>query len=92
MRLLAILLSFSMGFLSLSQEIVWVRIVGFVYAGKPQGFAYVLVMFLAGIALGAYLGKKACERFKNIVGIAGWALFIAGLVDLGVLLYLPHLF
>ena len=92
MRLLAILLSFSMGFLSLSQEIVWIRIIGFAYAGKPQAFAYVLVMFLAGIALGAYLGKKACERFDNIVGIAGWSLVIAGLIDLGVLTFLPDLF
>ena len=92
MRSLAILLSFSMGFLSLSQEIVWIRIIGFAYAGKPQAFAYVLVMFLAGIALGAFLGKKACERFPNIIGIAGWSLLIAGLIDLGVLTFLPDLF
>ncbi len=92
MRMLAILLSFCMGFLSLSQEIVWVRVIGFAYAGKPQAFAYVLVMFLAGIAVGAWLGKKACERFDNIVGIAGWSLAIAGLVDLTVLTLLPDLF
>ena len=53
MRSLALLLSFSVGFLSLSQEIAWVRIVGFAYQGKPQAFSFVLVVFLAGIASGA---------------------------------------
>ena len=92
MRALAILISFSMGLLSLSQEIVWIRIVGFAYAGKPQAFAYVLVMFLTGIALGAMIGKKICEKFNNIVGIAGWSLLAAGLIDLSVLIFLPDIF
>ena len=92
MRSLALLLSFSVGFLSLSQEIAWVRIVGFAYQGKPQAFSFVLVVFLAGIASGAYVGKKLCERFDNIIGIAAWSLVFAGLVDFSLLTLLPMIF
>ena len=43
-------LSFAIGFLSLSEEILWVRLVGFAYSGVPQSFSFVLGSFLLGIA------------------------------------------
>ena len=75
-------LSFSVGFLSLSQEILWVRLVSFATGGLPQAFGYVLGSFLVGIALGAMVGKRFCERSSDLWRVAGLVLVFAGLVDL----------
>ena len=45
------LLSALTGFLSLSQEIIWIRILMYATGGIPQVFAYVLGFFLIGIAV-----------------------------------------
>lgn len=82
MKPLAWLLSFSAGFLSLSQEILWVRLVGFVQQGVPQSFSLVLGLYLLGIALGASWGKRLCETPDNLARTAGLALLLAGVIDL----------
>ena len=53
----ACFLSFCVGFLSLSQEILWVRLFGFTNESLPQAFAFVLTMYLLGIAFGAMIGR-----------------------------------
>jgi spermidine synthase len=92
MRSLAWLLSFAVGFLSLSQEILWVRVAGFAFQTIPQAFAFVLAMFLAGISLGALIGKVLCNRLKNLSATAGWALFLSGLLDLSLVINIPVMF
>ena len=82
MRHLALLLSFSVGFLSLSQEIIWVRLVSFAQGGRPQAFSLVLAAFLAGIALGAIVGRRLCRTSTDLPRAAGMVLFVAGAVDL----------
>lgn len=79
---LAWLLSFGAGFLSLSQEILWVRFVGFVQQGVPQAFSLVLAFYLLGIALGAAWGKKLCHRVADLPRGVGWVLLTAGGLDL----------
>ncbi len=74
-------LSFLIGFLSLSEEIVWVRTVGFAYQTLPPAFSFVLVCYLVGIALGAALGKRICGRVRNLYAAAGMLLCAAALVD-----------
>ena len=81
-------LSFAMGFLSLSQEILWVRLGGFAYKGIPQSFAFVLSMYLLGIMAGAAIGKRYCRGSINLLRVSGWILLFAGLLDL----VLPWLF
>ncbi|MEA5098027.1 MAG: fused MFS/spermidine synthase [Burkholderiaceae bacterium] len=61
----ALLLAFVSGLLSLGMEIVWTRLVSFTHHTVPQSFAYVLFCYLLGIALGAHLGKKACNRSRG---------------------------
>jgi len=56
------LLAFLVGFISLSQEILWVRAIGFSVAGMPQVFGHVLGFFLVGIALSSAYAKKLCEE------------------------------
>ncbi|MFL6602251.1 MAG: hypothetical protein ACJ8R9_13070 [Steroidobacteraceae bacterium] len=74
-------LSFVIGFLSLSIEIVWVRIIGFGYETLPPAFSFVLACYLVGIAFGAALGKRLCERSENLYGAAAVMLSLSALVD-----------
>lgn len=82
----AAILSFSVGFLSLASEVLWVRLIGFVHSSTPKAFGYVLGLFLIGIAIGASLGKKACERWgsdsAHLLAFAGAALAVSGCVDM----------
>jgi Spermine/spermidine synthase domain len=74
-------LSFVIGFLSLSIEIVWVRIIGFGYKTLPPAFSFVLACYLLGIALGAALGKRLCERTQNLYAAAALVLSLSALFD-----------
>lgn len=74
-------LSFCMGFLSLSQEILWVRMASFIYRGAPQAFGVILALYLLGIALGAGLGKRYCTREGNLFRISGTILLLAAVTD-----------
>ena len=75
------LLSFLTGFLSLSQEILWVRFAGFSYHGAPQAFGMILGLYLLGIAVGAGIGKRYCRSGHNLFRVAGILLFTAGVLD-----------
>ncbi len=70
------------GALSLSQEIVWVHLLGFMTAGRPEAFALMLGCFLLGIAGGSLLGMRACRR--------GWnrSRFVCGMLTLSALVFL----
>lgn len=74
-------LSLLIGFLSLSEEIVWVRAVSFAYQSMPPAFSFVLVCYLVGIALGAAVGKRICRRVTNLYSAASMLLGAAALVD-----------
>lgn len=58
------IISFSSGFLSLAQEIIWMRLISFVGMSVPQTFSYTLALFLIGIAIGAQIGKKFVKPIK----------------------------
>jgi spermidine synthase len=75
-------LSFSVGMLSMGQEILWVRLYGFALSGTPRAFAFVLAAYLVGISLGALIGKYVTLRFDNLLAVSGFVLISAGLFDL----------
>lgn len=58
-------ISFWTGFCSLSLEIAWIRLYGYANQSTPRAFAYVLIIYLVGIAAGAQLGKKICQRYDT---------------------------
>lgn len=76
------LLSFLMGFLSLSQEILWVRMASFTYGGAPQAFGTILALYLLGIAVGASWGKRYCTPSHNLFHIAAGVLLFAAVMDM----------
>lgn len=55
-------ISFWTGFCSLSLEIAWIRLYGYANQSTPRAFAYVLIIYLIGIAVGAQVGKKVCQK------------------------------
>ena len=81
----AVALAFALGFIALSQELVWFRLLGFVSGGQPQVFGLVLAAMLAGIALGsfrasAYTGRGAVPRDV----LRTWLLLAAALLYLSI--------
>lgn len=77
------IISFFSGFLSLAQEIIWMRLISFVGMSVPQTFSYTLALFLIGIAIGAQIGKKICKTNQNVkLNLLGQIFFIAALTDI----------
>lgn len=84
-------LSFVIGFLSLSEEILWVRVAGFAYNTLPPAFSFVLACYLVGIAGGAAFGKTLCGRAQNLYGVAAIVLSAAALIDVLTPVLISHL-
>jgi spermidine synthase len=57
-KVLAYVVAFGTGFVSLGIEILWTRILGFTQGQTPQVFALVLGLFLFGIVIGSAWGKR----------------------------------
>jgi spermidine synthase len=74
-------LALLIGFLSLSEEILWVRVAGFAYRTLPPAFSFVLMLYLLGIATGASVGKYLCGRVKNLYAAAAVLLALSALLD-----------
>lgn len=76
-------LSFIIGYISLSQEILWVRLASYATGSKATVFGNVVGCFLVGIALGAWHAKKICEKNEKegkIISLTGALLVVASLV------------
>jgi hypothetical protein len=67
-------LSFLVGYISLSQEILWIRVYGFTNHTLPQAFGVVVSCYLVGIAFGAEVGKRLCKGRGNLWRVSGWVL------------------
>ena len=84
-RWAVLLIAFVAGFISLSQEIVWMRPVSYATQGAPQVFGQILGVFLVGVAAGAWKAKQLCEaglrdpvrRLGNNFVLAGAVYFLA---------------
>ena len=74
-------LALLIGFLSLSEEILWVRVAGFAYRTLPPAFSFVLMFYLVGIAAGASFGKYLCGRVKNLYAAAAVLLAVSAVLD-----------
>ena len=84
-------LSLSVGFLSLSQELLWVRLVSYDQSGAPHAFSLVLTLYLIGIAAGAYVGKRFCDGSVNLYLVGGGTLLFAGATDILTIILAPKI-
>lgn len=71
----AILLA--IGYITLSQEILWFRMLGFMTANRPQVFGLLVAAILAGIAAGSLRSAKVCAEGARPYGQLVRALFCA---------------
>lgn len=79
----AFFLSLLVGFISLSSEILWVRIASYSFKSLPQVFSIVLILFLSGIALGSLYGKDYCTNKKHdLYKISFYLLLISSITDI----------
>lgn len=83
LRMFALFLSFSIGFVSLGQEMLWFRVVSYQLSGTPQAFAFVLTIYLLGIATGAVIGKNICLQTSQskVLFLGGVVLLLGGILD-----------
>lgn len=84
--LAACFLAFCTGFISLSLEMLWIRLFSFANHSLPQAFAYVLAVYLVGIAIGAVLGKWCCNRGFRLWRVSGMTLMLAS----GMMIVCPY--
>lgn len=85
--LLVLFFAVATGYISLSQEMLWMRAVSYITGGHPAVFAHVLGCFLIGVALGAFAGDKLCERFFAKPGAAALRFIAGALLLCGVFYY-----
>jgi predicted membrane-bound spermidine synthase len=66
-------LSCLVGYISLSQEILWVRAIAYATGGKPDVFGHVLGVFLMGIAFGSLFAQLLVKKyeFEPLLFVAG---------------------
>lgn len=82
---LALLVLSLTGFIALSQEILWFRVLGFMTGGKPQVFGLVLTATLLGIACGALKAKRLCDTNHRVdAHLSGTMLFASLLFYLSI--------
>lgn len=79
----ALLLSCLTGFVSISMEIIWFSVVGFLFKGHAGVFGMVLSLILLGIAIGA---KYVYKRIKNYdkeqtIKLISNALLLCGIIN-----------
>jgi spermidine synthase len=78
---IAALLSVLAGYISLSQEILWFRLISYATGGSPFAFAHLLGGFLLGLAIGALAATALSKTTDHPPGVTLAILFlVSGLV------------
>jgi len=81
----ALVFAAAAAYVSLSQEMLWMRMVSYITGGDPSVFAHVLGVFLVGVALGALAAEKLCER--GFAGAISPATFVGVMLAGSAILY-----
>ncbi len=83
-------LAFGSGFVSLSYEIFFFRIVSYISGGRPTDFTFTLCALLVGLASGARLSAESCRKSSNVGKQALWGLLMANILGAAFLPVLAH--
>jgi len=60
------------GFVSLSLEVLWTRLLVLIVGSSTYAFVTMLVSFLIGITLGSFLARLFVDRAKSLPSVFGW--------------------
>ncbi len=92
-RATAALFSALAGYLSLSQEIVWLRLAGVGFRDEPVVFAYVIGWMLLGLAAGAWVGPWVLRALqRGPLALVALAFATSGLVGYAALFGVGRLY
>lgn len=61
----AFMLLMAVGYISLSHEILWFRLLGYMSASRPEVFGLLLAAFLVGIAAGSLRAGTSCDAGRD---------------------------
>ncbi len=78
--IVALLLSLVAGYIALSQEILWYRIISYGTGGAPSAFAYLLACFLTGLAIGSLCAERVSKSQRLHPAVVLASLFLASAV------------
>jgi spermidine synthase len=80
---IAIIIACVVGFVSISMEIIWFSIVGFLFQGHAGIFGIVLSLILFGIALGARFVHKRIKNYdqEQVIKLISNALLLGGIIN-----------
>jgi len=67
------------GYISLVNEVVWTRMLGFLLDGTVYGFSALLASFLLGIALGSLIITPFIDRSRDLWGLFAVVQLLAGM-------------
>ena len=81
-RLLPLLLLAGSGFSALVYQVLWLRLLGLVFGVTVQAASTVLAAFMAGLALGSFLGGRAADRARSPLRWFGAAEILIGMTAL----------
>jgi spermidine synthase len=76
--LLLIAAIFCSGLISIGYELIWMRSIVFLLGGPTYVFSAVLMIYLIGNVIGAWIGSKLSRNLKNPVSIFGISLSLLG--------------
>jgi spermidine synthase len=78
---LILFLACIVGYIAMSQEILWIRFLSFATGGESDVFAKLVGSILFGIALGAITASWICERVGHkLLSVIAFCLIIASLI------------
>lgn len=82
-RLLVLCLFFLSGFSGLLYEILWVRMLSLLVGGSSFSVSIVFTTFMAGLALGGFIGAKYADRLRNLCSLV----VLYGILELAIGFY-----
>jgi len=71
---------FTSGAAALIYEVIWVRLLGFVFGNTTHAVSAVLTAYMAGLGFGSYWISRRADRFEK-------PLFVYGLMEIGIGVY-----
>ncbi|HSO75077.1 MAG TPA: fused MFS/spermidine synthase, partial [Blastocatellia bacterium] len=83
------------GFVALSYEVIWSRVLALIIGSSVYAFSIMLTTFLIGLALGASIGARFVDRIRNpMVAFAAIELGVGATCLIGAYLFndLPYVF
>ncbi len=76
------------GFCSIAYEIIWTRILVLIINSTVYAFSIILIIFLAGIAIGSAVGTKLVNKFNEAELFIGFSEIFVSLYTLIIILFI----